>query len=103
MEIPSSSASLATSSRDLSKMTNTKSIVTPANLHSEMAKKPAGAADHEGKSFRPARNTNPRLYIVEHKHMQDINHVEKRFRDEEGGVAIGPRNFFTMPAKCGNP
>lgn len=35
--------------------------------------------------------------------MQDINHVEKRFRDEEGGVAIGPRNFFTMPAKSGNP
>lgn len=66
-------------------------------------KKPAGAADHEGKSFRPARNTNPRPYIVEHKHMQDINHVEKRFRDEDGGVAIGPKNFFTMPAKKGNP
>lgn len=42
VEIPSSSASLATSSRDLSKMTNTKSIVTPANLHSEMAKNPLG-------------------------------------------------------------
>ena len=34
--------------------------------------------------------------------MQDINHVEKRFRDEDGGVAIGPRNFFTMPGKKGN-
>lgn len=65
-------------------------------------KKPAGAADHEGKSFRPARHTNPRLYIAEHKHLQDTNHVEKRFRTEDGDVAIGPRNFFTMPGKKGN-
>lgn len=67
-------------------------------------KKPAGAADHDGKSFRPARHTNPRLHIAAHLHMQDTNHVEKRFKDEEnGGVLVGPRNFFTMPPKCGNP
>lgn len=65
-------------------------------------KKPAGAADHDGKSFRPARHTNPRLHTTDYEHKQDINHVEKNFRDEDGGVAIGPRNFFTMPGKKGN-
>lgn len=65
-------------------------------------KKPAGAADHDGKSFRPARHTNPRLHTTTYDHKQELNHIEKNFKDEEGGVAIGPRNFFTMPGKKGN-
>jgi hypothetical protein len=31
-------------------------------------KKPAGAADHNDKAFRPSRHTNPRYYIPAYEH-----------------------------------
>lgn len=60
-------------------------------------------ADHEGKAFRPARSTNPRLYRALHEHMVDTTHIKKNFKDEEnGGVLIGPRNVVTAGPKTGN-
>jgi NAD/NADP transhydrogenase beta subunit len=36
-----------------------------------------------------------------YEHMTDRKEVKKNFRDEDGAVVIGPRNFFTNPPKKG--
>ena len=57
-------------------------------------------AGHD-RAFRPAKTVpeNPQKSAFDH--MTDRHEVKKNYRDEDGGVIVGPRNFLTNPPKTG--
>ena len=57
-------------------------------------------AGHET-AFKPQINNKERNYKIPYEHMSDFKEVKKNFRDEDGAVVVGPRNFLTNPAKQG--
>ena len=56
-------------------------------------------AGHD-KNFVPAKVVKEKV-VASYPHMQEEQHVKKNFRDEEGNVVTGPRNFLTNPPKIG--
>ena len=57
------------------------------------------AAGHE-KNFCPAKVIK-KNYKHPYDHMTDRREIVKNYRDEEGAVITGPRNFLTNPIKKG--
>jgi hypothetical protein len=58
-------------------------------------------AGHDAK-FRPAKTVRDTAdYKAAYGHLPDRLFVKKNYRDEEGAVVIGPRNFTTKPPKKG--
>ena len=60
----------------------------------------ATKAGHD-KDFKPARKVKERLYTTSFAHIDEKPHAKTDYRDPEGGVLIGPRNFLTNPMKEG--
>ena len=60
----------------------------------------AAKAGHD-KDFKPARMVNERLYKTSWPHIDEKPPARTDYRDPEGGVLIGPRNFLTNPMKEG--
>lgn len=53
-------------------------------------------------AFKPAKNPREKIYKMSYEHMPlKENQGKKNFRDEEGAVKTGPRNFTTIPMKRG--
>lgn len=53
-------------------------------------------------NFKPAKNTRERLYKAKYEYIPlQENQKKKNYRDEEGAVKTGPRNFTTVPLKPG--
>ena len=51
-------------------------------------------------AFKPAKNVRDKSdYKAAYGHMVDRVDVKKNFRDADGAVVAGPRNFYTTPAK----
>jgi hypothetical protein len=69
-----------------------------APINRELAVK----AGHD-KDFKPARRVKERLYTTSFAHIDEKPHPRKDYRDPEGGVVIGNRNFLTNPMKEGVP
>jgi len=42
-----------------------------------------------------------KYYKASYEHMVDRVDVKKDFRDADGAVITGPKNFYTTPAKVG--
>jgi hypothetical protein len=55
---------------------------------------------HEA-AFSPAKVVPNKSHLSPYSHKSDLLDKKKNFRDEEGAVIIGPRNFFTTPTKKG--
>lgn len=52
--------------------------------------------------FRPAKTVRDKTgYKAAYEHMSDRVDVKKNYRNEDGAVALAPRNFTTMPPKKG--
>ena len=56
-------------------------------------------AGHD-KNFRPAKTVKETVTAA-YPHETDRVEIQKNFKDEDGNVAIGPRNFLTNPPKQG--
>jgi len=51
-------------------------------------------------AFRPAKIVRDYTKVkLGYKHLPQDVHVKKNYRDQDGAVMIGPRNFTTMNAK----
>lgn len=50
---------------------------------------------------KPAKTVKERYYHAAYEHMTDRVEVKKDYRDADGGVITGPKNFYTMPPKKG--
>jgi len=59
-------------------------------------------AGHD-KDFKPARRVKERLYTTSFAHIDEKPHSRKDYRDPEGGVISGPKNFVTNAMKEGVP
>lgn len=57
-------------------------------------------AGHD-RAFKPAKTVPDKPYVALYDHMNDRREIKKNFRDEDGGVIVGPRNFLTSPPKEG--
>lgn len=57
-------------------------------------------AEHD-RAFKPCRHVRMSSNAA-FEHMQDINHVKKNCKNEDGEVITEPRNFVTAPPKKGN-
>jgi hypothetical protein len=63
------------------------------------ARKLKGGHDH---NFKPAKNTRERLYTAKYNYQPLMENTKKKnYRDEEGNVILGPRNFTAIPIKKG--
>ena len=51
--------------------------------------------------FKPAKCVKERLYHSSFEHMNDRVDVKKNYRDADGAVISGPKNFYTCAAKKG--
>ena len=51
-------------------------------------------------AFKPAKTIN-RAVKADFEHLPADKHEKKNFRDEEGAVKVGPRNFTTTGPKKG--
>ena len=58
-------------------------------------------AGHDN-AFKPAKTVPDKAdYKASYEHLCDRVDVKKVFRDEEGNVITGPKNFYTTPGKKG--
>ena len=57
-------------------------------------------AGHE-RDFKPARDTQAKMYKMSYPYVEEGAKKKKSYKDEEGGVTIGPTNFYTSPIKKG--
>lgn len=51
--------------------------------------------------FKPAKIVPNKPHMMSYGHLTDFIERKKNFRDEDGAVIIGPRNFYTCAAKKG--
>jgi hypothetical protein len=51
--------------------------------------------------FKPAKVVRDKPYKAPYEHMCDRVDVKKNYKDADGHVIIGPKNFYTCPAKKG--
>lgn len=51
--------------------------------------------------FKPAKVVPNKPHKMENEHMTDYIERKKNFRDDDGAVIIGPRNFYTNKPKLG--
>lgn len=58
------------------------------------------AAGHD-RAFRPAKDPGIKVDKAPYAYLPQDKHVKKNFRDEDGAVKTGPRNFTTIPMKEG--
>lgn len=56
-------------------------------------------AGHD-KAFKPAKVVKEPVKAA-YNHMSDLDDKKKNFRNEDGEVVIGPRNFLTNPLRVG--
>ena len=49
--------------------------------------------------FKPAKVVRDKPYKASYEHMNDRVDVKKNYRDADGAVISGPKNFYTTPAK----
>lgn len=57
-------------------------------------------AGHE-MNFKPAKMVKEKIYQASYAYLPNPENKKKSYRDEEGAVIIGPRNFTTIPMKKG--
>jgi hypothetical protein len=57
-------------------------------------------AGHE-MNFKPAKIVQEKVPSASFKYLPNPPDKKKSYRDEEGAVIIGPRNFTTIPMKKG--
>lgn len=57
-------------------------------------------AGHE-RDFKPARDTQEKIYKMSYPYIEERGKKTKCYKDPEGGVTIGNRNFYTSPVKKG--
>lgn len=81
---------------DLYKQRSTAGLRT---VESEAVRKAKGGHDF---NFKPAKNPREKIYKQSYEYMPlKQNQGKKNYRDEEGAVKVGPRNFTTIPMKRG--
>ena len=62
----------------------------------------AAKAGHD-KDFKPARMVREKLYQTSYPHIDEKPPAQKSYKDAEGAVIVGPKNFVTNPMKEGKP